>query len=63
MDRGYNDSALFGRRTAGCIYFVTRMKGSPAWAVVEEKRALQSSHILADEVDERGDIGVEARLT
>lgn len=61
MDRGYNDYTLFGRWTADGIYFVTRMKESTAYAVVETNRAPQSSHILSDEVIELVNVGADAK--
>jgi hypothetical protein len=50
MDRGYNDYALFGRWTAGEIYFVTRLKENAAFQVVEECAVPQKRNILSDQL-------------
>jgi hypothetical protein len=48
MDHGYNDYALFGRWTAGEIYFVTRLKENAAFDVVEECAVPRNRNILSD---------------
>jgi hypothetical protein len=61
MDRGYNDYTLFGRWTSDGIYFVTRMKESTSYAVVETMSAPQSRGILSDEVIELVNVGADAK--
>jgi hypothetical protein len=52
MDRGYVDYAWFGRLTAQDVFFVTRLKGSAAYEVVEERTAPAGGKglVLRDEV-------------
>ncbi|MGH9343922.1 MAG: IS4 family transposase [Terriglobia bacterium] len=50
MDRGYNDYALFGRWTAGEIYFVTRLKENAAYEVTEECAVPQNRNIRSDQL-------------
>lgn len=47
MDRGYNDYALFERWTSEGIFFVTRVKESTAYAVVEKKAVPQNRNVLS----------------
>lgn len=61
MDRGYNDYAMFGRWTSEGVFFVTRMKESTAYAVVEKKVVPEHRNILSDEVVELVSVGVEAK--
>ena len=50
VDRGYNDYSLFGKWTAGEIYFVTRLKESAAFEVLEECAVPQNRNILSDQL-------------
>lgn len=61
MDRGYNDYALFGRWTSEGIFFVTRMKESTAYAVVEKKAVPQNRNILSDEIVELVNVGADTK--
>jgi IS4 transposase len=49
MDRGYNDYALFGRRTAAGVFFVTRIKDDAVFEVVEERVPPRNSQIISDQ--------------
>jgi hypothetical protein len=50
MDRGYNDYALFGKWTTEEIYFVTRLKESAAFEVVQLCAVPQHRNILSDQL-------------
>jgi hypothetical protein len=50
MDRGYNDYALFGKWTTEEIYFVTRLKESAAFEVVQPCAVPQHRNILSDQL-------------
>ena len=50
MDRGYTDYALFGRGTAGEIYFVPRLKENAAFAVLAECVGPRNRNILSDQL-------------
>jgi IS4 transposase len=50
MDRGYNDYALFGKWTAGEIYFVTRLKDNAAYEVAEECAVPENRNIRSDQL-------------
>jgi len=50
MDRGYNDYALFGKWTAGEIYFVTRLKENASYVVEEELAIPQDRNIVSDQL-------------
>jgi DDE family transposase/uncharacterized protein DUF4372 len=52
MDRGYVDYAWFGELTAQEVYFVTRMKDSTVYRVVEQRRVPEHSAVLRDEIIE-----------
>jgi hypothetical protein len=50
MDRAYNDYQLFGTWTAGGIYFVTRMKESTAYDIVEHREVPKGRTIITDQI-------------
>lgn len=50
MDRGYLDYGMFDRWTTNGVYFVTRLKSSAQYQVVEEKTKPQRSNIRRDSV-------------
>lgn len=50
VDRGYNDYAQFGKWTAEEIYFVTRLKDSAAYEVVEECVVPENRNIRSDQL-------------
>ncbi len=52
MDRAYNDYKLFARWTEGGIFFVTRMKDSAVYEVVQDFPVPKGRNILSDEVIE-----------
>ena len=61
MDRAYNDFSLFGRWTSEGIFFVTRMKESTAYAVVEKNDVPQNRNVLSDEVVELVSPGADTK--
>jgi hypothetical protein len=50
MDRGYNDYEWFGRLTRDGVFFVTRLKDTAVYAVVERRAVPERSPIVRDEV-------------
>jgi len=50
LDRGYNDYAMFAKWTERDVFFVTRLKESAAYAVVESAMGPLPRNILADEL-------------
>jgi len=50
IDRGYNDYAMFGKWTDHDVFFVTRLKESAAYEVVESAVGPLPRNILADEL-------------
>ena len=50
MDRAYNNYTQFGQWTAAGIYFVTRMKESAKYEVVERRTVPKNRNILHDDV-------------
>jgi hypothetical protein len=50
MDRGYVDYAWLGRLTTDGVFFVTRLKDTAVYAVVERRRVPERSAIRRDEV-------------
>jgi len=50
MDRAYNDYKLFGMWTDKGVYFVTRMKETALYHVVQRYEVPQSRNILSDEL-------------
>lgn len=50
MDRAYNDYQLFGMWTENGVYFVTRMKESTVYEVVERYDVPKNRNILSDEL-------------
>jgi hypothetical protein len=50
MDRAYNDYAQFARWTEQGIFFVTRMKESAVYEVIETREVPRHRNILSDEV-------------
>lgn len=50
MDRGYQDFAIFERWTQQGVFFVTRLKSSNAYRVVERRDVPQRGNVLADEI-------------
>lgn len=48
-DRGYNDDRLFAQWTDAGVYFVTRMKGSALFEMVEEHAVSQNRNIVKDQ--------------
>jgi hypothetical protein len=61
MDRGYNDYALFGRWCREGVFFVTRMKDSTAYAVIEKRQVPLNRNILSDEIIELVNIGADRK--
>jgi IS4 transposase len=52
LDRGYVDYKMFGDWTSKEIWFVTRMKKSARYRVIESREVPRNRNILADEVIE-----------
>lgn len=50
IDRGYVDYAWFGRLTAQEVFFVTRMKDSAVYKVVEKRPVPERGLVIRDEV-------------
>lgn len=50
MDRGYNDYEVFGDWTTKRIFFVTRLKNSAAYSVVEKRPVPENRNIRSDEI-------------
>jgi Transposase DDE domain/Domain of unknown function (DUF4372) len=50
FDRGYEDHKWWRRLTEGGVYFVSRLKDSTAYTIVEERQVPAGSDILRDEV-------------
>jgi IS4 transposase len=50
MDRGYNDYGLFHRWALAGIFFVTRLKSSAAYTVLEKRDVPLNRNILADQI-------------
>jgi len=50
MDRGYNDYEWFGRLTRDGVFFVTRLKDTAVYEVVERRAVPERSPIVRDEV-------------
>jgi hypothetical protein len=50
FDRGYEDHKWWRRLTEGGVYFVSRLKDSTAYTIVEERPVPAASDILRDEV-------------
>lgn len=50
FDRGYEDHNWWRRLTEGGVYFVSRLKDSTAYTIVEERPVPGGSNILRDEV-------------
>ena len=50
MDRGYNDYEWFGRLTRDGVFFVTRLKDTAVYEVVERRAVPERSTIVRDEV-------------
>ncbi|MBI4587335.1 MAG: transposase, partial [Candidatus Rokubacteria bacterium] len=50
IDRGYVDSAWFGRLTTDEVFFVTRLKANALYEVVERRRVPERSPVRRDEV-------------
>jgi len=50
IDRGYVDYAWFGRLTADGVFFVTRLKDSAVYQVVERRRLPETGFVVRDEV-------------
>ena len=50
FDRAYNDYGLFAKWTRRGLYFVTRMKSSAIYDVVETRSIPQRGNVLSDEV-------------
>ncbi len=50
MDRAYNDFNLFGRWTEDGVFFVTRMKESTVYEVLEERKPPENRNILSDQI-------------
>lgn len=50
FDRAYNDFKLFGEWTQQGVYFVTRMKSSNQYRVVQSRPLPEKSNILTDEI-------------
>ena len=50
MDRGYEDPIWWRKLTAGGVYFVTRLKDSTSYAIVEERPKSADPMIVRDEV-------------
>jgi hypothetical protein len=50
MDRGYNDYEWFGRLTRDGVFFVTRLKDTAVYKVVERRAVPERSTIVRDEV-------------
>jgi hypothetical protein len=48
VDKGYWDYALFGRWTAGGVFFVTRAKSNMAWRTVASRPVPKNSNVLSD---------------
>jgi hypothetical protein len=60
MDRGYNDYTLFGSWTEQCVFFVTRLKDTARYQVVEQ-RPPDGGAIRADEDIRLTGLGAEAK--
>lgn len=52
LDRGYVDYAWFGQLTAQGVFFVTRMKDSTVYKVVERRAVPERGAVLRDEIIE-----------
>jgi len=52
MDRGYQDFAVFEQWTQQGVFFVTRLKSSNAYRVIESLPVPQRGNVLADELIE-----------
>lgn len=50
FDRGYEDHNWWRRLTAGGVYFVSRLKDSAAYTILEERPVPSASTVLRDEV-------------
>jgi hypothetical protein len=50
MDRGYTDYALFGRWTIAGVFFVTRLKDNPAFAIEAEFAIPENRNIRTDQI-------------
>jgi len=50
IDRGYVDYAWFGRLTADGVFFVTRLKDSAVYHVVERRPVPETGFVVRDEV-------------
>lgn len=50
FDRGYEDHNWWRRLTAGGVWFVSRLKDSTGYTIVEQRPVRASSNILRDEV-------------
>jgi hypothetical protein len=65
FDRGYNDYEWWLKLTRSGVHFVTRLKDSASYGVVESRPVPEGSDILRDEVillTSQQEIGPEARL-
>ena len=65
FDRGYPDYDWWLELTRSKVDFVTRLKDSAAYGIVESRPVLPGSNILRDEVillTSQQEIGPEARL-
>ena len=65
FDRGYEDHKWWRRLTEGGVYFVSRLKDSTAYTIVEERQVRAGSDILRDEeivLDSDRDAGNPMRL-
>jgi IS4 transposase len=60
MDRGYNDYRLFSTWTKAKVYFVTRLKDSAVYEVLE-RREVDGKKILADEIIRFSGVGAEEK--
>lgn len=52
MDRGYTDYKLFAYWTAQKIYFVTRLKITAGYKVIQRRSIPQNRNVLSDEIIE-----------
>jgi hypothetical protein len=50
IDRGYCDFDLFSQWNESGVFFVTRLKGTAAFEVLEEHPPLQRGNVLADQI-------------
>lgn len=65
FDRGYADYAWWLKLTSSGVHFVTRLKDSASYGIVESRPVVEGSNILRDEIillTSQKEVGPQARL-